>query len=134
MKKIEKNKKNILISLLLITPLLTNTIYAADANSKDGIGTILDRALVWVSFISVILMGLVFIGFLYGLFKMVTAKSDDKVKEAKAMIGWNLLALVAMAGVWSIVNVILGTFNVNNDNGTNLKVTPKVPIDQKYLN
>ena len=51
--------------------------------------------------------------FIYGVFKFV--RSDGKEKEAgKDIMVWGIVGLFIMVSVWGLVNILQGTFNLND--------------------
>ena len=53
--------------------------------------------------------------FLFGIFQFVTnAENEEKRTEGRNHILWGVIGLTIMIGVWTILNVILNTFNIKN--------------------
>lgn len=51
--------------------------------------------------------------FLWGVFKFV--RSEGKEKEAgKSMMVWGIVGIFVMVSVWGLVNILRGTFNLND--------------------
>jgi hypothetical protein len=51
--------------------------------------------------------------FLYGVFKFI--RSDGKEKETgKEFMVWGLVGIFVMVSVWGLVNILRGTFNLND--------------------
>ena len=121
-----KQTKVLFISFATImSPFMTYA--AATEQQGDNIKNLLGKLLHWIDMGGKLLMAVIFLAFLFGLFKLIRSSADDKVKEAKGAIGWNLLALVAMAGVWAAVNSFLVTFGLDKDSEiVNLPKTPWV--------
>ena len=63
--------------------------------------------------IIVLLFALAVAFFLYGVFQFISnADNEEKRTEGKNHIMWSIVGLVIMIGVWTILNVILSTFNI----------------------
>lgn len=62
--------------------------------------------------ITLIVSGAVVV-FLWGVFKFI--KSEGKEKEAgKDMMVWGIVGIFVMVSVWGLVNILRGTFNLDN--------------------
>lgn len=62
--------------------------------------------------ITLIVSGAVVV-FLWGVFKFI--KSEGKEKEAgKEMMVWGIVGIFVMVSVWGLVNILRGTFNLDN--------------------
>lgn len=61
----------------------------------------------------ILLFALALVYFLYGVFEFLSNQENEEKKTAgkKHMI-WGIVGLTIMMGVWFILNVILGTFNI----------------------
>ncbi len=70
-----------------------------------------------------IVMALAFLYFLYSVYEFITAKSDDKKKEAKGKLVYGLVALFVMASAWGIVKIIQNVTGAT-DNGPVQAVCP----------
>ncbi len=64
--------------------------------------------------------------FVYGLFQLFLAADDEKKEKAKNTVIWGVIALFVMVSVWGLVNILVGTFNLNN-NAQRLPDLPQVP-------
>lgn len=63
---------------------------------------------------------------LFGIVKtFFFQSSEDKRKEGKAFIGWGIVALFVMVSVWGLVNVLRGTFQLDNNN---IPAAPTIPV------
>ena len=63
----------------------------------------------------VLLFALATAFFLFGIFQFVTnAENEEKRTEGRNHILWGVIGLTIMIGVWTILNVILNTFNIKN--------------------
>jgi len=57
--------------------------------------------------------------FLWGMFQLVRA-GDDNREEARGYVTWAVIALFVMVSVWGLVNILVRSFNLNNQ-------TPNLP-------
>ena len=69
------------------------------------------------------LFALAVVYFLYGLLEFIgNGANDEKKTTGKSHMLWGVVGLTIMMGVWTILNVILNTFNIKNqidpENGT----------------
>lgn len=121
--------KKILSLLASITPaiILANEAPAGTAaRSVDGL-------LNWLIYIAgralplLILAALVL--FLFGIVKrfFLGGKEGADRAEAGKYILWGVVALFVMVSVWGLVNVLRGTFNLDNNN---VPTAPAVPVQQ----
>lgn len=62
---------------------------------------------------------------LYGIVKTFFFQStDEKRKEGKSFIINGIIALFVMVSVWGLVNILRGTFSLDNDN---VPLAPAIP-------
>lgn len=64
--------------------------------------------------------------FVYGLFQLFFADDTEKKDKAKNTVLWGVIALFVMVSVWGLVNILVGTFNLNNQ-AQRLPDLPQVP-------
>lgn len=64
--------------------------------------------------------------FVYGLFQLFLAADEEKKEKAKSTVIYGVIALFVMVSVWGLVNILVGTFNLNN-NTQRLPDLPAVP-------
>ncbi len=62
---------------------------------------------------------------LFGIVKTFFWASGEKREEGKSFIIWGIVALFVMVSVWGLVNVLRGTFQLDNNN---VPLAPAVPI------
>lgn len=118
--------KKILALLASFSPfalLAANESAAPVARTVDGL-------LNWVIYIAgralplLILAALVL--FLYGIVKrFFWGKDAADRNEAGKFILWGIVALFVMVSVWGLVNVLRGSFNLDN---ANIPVAPAIPV------
>jgi hypothetical protein len=115
--------------LLSLLALLSPAILFAQTTGQPVARTV-DGLLNWVIYIAsralplLILAALVL--FLYGIVKrFFWAKEGADRAEAGKFILWGIVALFVMVSVWGLVNVLRGSFNLDN---SNIPVPPAVPV------
>lgn len=103
-------KKLAYISAALFVPLLS----FAQINSVGDLGNTI-IGLINNVFVPV-LFAIAFIVFLFGVFQyFIQGGSDEEAKEkGKSLMLWGLIGFFVMVSVWGLVNIIRGTFNLNN--------------------
>ncbi len=96
-------------------PLLT---FAQSVNTIQSLGqTIID--LINTVFVPLI-FALAFVVFLWGVFQFFIAGAADEEKResGKSLMIYGLIGFFVMVSVWGLVNLLVGTFNLN-DTGIN---------------
>ncbi|MBU6430809.1 MAG: hypothetical protein KGJ58_00795 [Patescibacteria group bacterium] len=61
-----------------------------------------------------IIISIAIIWFVYNAFIYMVAADEEKKGEAKSKMIYGLIAIFVMVSVWGLVNVLKGTFNLNN--------------------
>ncbi|MBI3074667.1 MAG: hypothetical protein HYY92_00420 [Parcubacteria group bacterium] len=64
-----------------------------------------------LNIIAVVLVGLAFVVFLWGIYKYITTASLEGKAGAKETIIYGLIGLFVMLAAWGLVNILLGTFS-----------------------
>ncbi len=103
------------------------------AQTEVPIARTIDGLLNWVIYIAgralplLILAALVL--FLFGIVKRFFLGGKDGADRAEAgkYILWGVVALFVMVSVWGLVNLLRGSFNLDN---SNIPVAPAVPVQQ----
>lgn len=74
-----------------------------------------------------VLFAIAFIVFLWGAFQtfIVGATSDDAKEKGKSLMLWGLVGFFVMVSIWGLVNILTGTFSLNN-NAPIQPITPPV--------
>lgn len=73
-----------------------------------------------ITFINTIAVPLVFaisfIVFIWGVAEtfILGRGNEEKAAEGRSLIIWGIVGFVAMVAVWGLVNILLGSFNLNN--------------------
>jgi NADH:ubiquinone oxidoreductase subunit 2 (subunit N) len=65
-----------------------------------------------------LIFALAFIVFLWGVFQyFIAGASDEEKREAgKSLMIYGLIGFFVMVSVWGLVNLLVGTFNLNDSN------------------
>jgi cytochrome c biogenesis protein CcdA len=116
-------KKSLLSIFAAVTPVLALAQTAPVTRTVDGflnyVLYLAGRALPLLILAALVLL-------LYGIVKNFFFESgDEKRKEGKQFIIWGISALFVMVSVWGLVNVLRGTFQLDNDN---VPVAPAIPV------
>lgn len=116
--------KKILSLLILLTPAV---MFAEDP--AEGVARTVDGLLGWITGLAGRVLPLLILGalvlFLFGIVKRFFWGKDAADKsEAGKYILWGIVALFVMVSVWGLVNVLRGTFNLDN---ANIPLAPAVP-------
>jgi len=62
-----------------------------------------------------LLFALAVVFFLYGVFKfLANQENETKRTEGKMHMVWGVVGITVMLGVWTILNIILTTFNITD--------------------
>ncbi|MBU6323249.1 MAG: hypothetical protein KGI41_00155 [Patescibacteria group bacterium] len=107
-------KKLAYIGAGLFLPLLA---FAQISNASDLGNTIIGL----INNVAVpVLFAIAFIVFIFGVFRyFIQGASDEEAKEnGKSLMLWGLIGFFVMVSVWGLVNIIRGTFNLNNTAAT----------------
>lgn len=122
--------KKILSLLILLSPTVLlandpNTPAAGVARTIDGL---LDFSLRIAGRALPLLILAALVLFLFGIVKRFFWGKDAADKsEAGKYILWGVVALFVMVSVWGLVNVLRGTFNLDN---ANIPLAPAIPYQQ----
>ncbi len=119
--------KKILSLLAAISPALVL------AQTEAPIARTIDGLLNWIIYIAsralplLILAALVL--FLFGIVKRFFLGGKDGADRAEAgkFILWGIVALFVMVSVWGLVNLLKGSFNLDNNN---IPIAPTIPVQQ----
>lgn len=104
-------KKATIASLFVVTLLPS----LAHAQSQSGLFGLLDQANKLIGQLLPFVITLTLLVFLWGILKYVISGGDGTArKEAVGYIIWGLIALFVMVSVWGLVNILVRTFNPDN--------------------
>ena len=88
---------------------------AASDNVAKSLGTVGRGALTLASIVNVattIAVSLAFLFFFYNLYKYIKDVTPEGKEEAKARMGWALLAIIVITSLWGIIGYVRGAFGV----------------------
>lgn len=64
-----------------------------------------------------------FLIFIWNVVQYFIAGAGEKKEEAKNLIIYSVIGFFVMVGIWGLVNILLGTFNLNQ----NIPTLPQAP-------
>jgi uncharacterized membrane protein SpoIIM required for sporulation len=112
----QKLLKSGLIASVLLTPVIS---FAAANSNSSGIKNLLITASGVISDLTVIIIALAVLVFLWGVLQYVIAKDEDKQKEARSVMLYGIIAIFVMVSVAGLVNLLGDSLDLNK--------TPLVP-------
>ena len=90
----------------------TNVAYAA-SESVDAFVSNLDTLI--INPLIILLFGLAVVYFLYGVFQFISNPDSEEAKtKGKSHMIWGIVGIVIMMGVFTILNMIMSTFNIKD--------------------
>ena len=99
------------------------------AAQQAPIARTVDGLLAYLIYLGGRIMPLLILGalvlFLFGVVRTFFWNSGAGKEEGKSFILWGIVALFVMVSVWGLVNVLRGTFSLDNDN---VPLAPAVPV------
>ena len=104
-------KKIISIVSLYAFPLITFAAVGNFGDLVDVINGILNKILPIIIAIAVIY-------FVYNALMYMIAADEERKGEAKSKMIYGIVALFVMVSVWGLVNILKGTFNLDNTTPT----------------
>lgn len=114
------NLKKVGVSAFLFAPSL--------AFAQTEITDLLKNATIWVNSLTTIVVGLVFIYFIWGLIKYLTSGAEKK-DEAKSQMIYSILIMFVIFSIWGIINLLGGLIGADsNTNAIDLDI-PQVKND-----
>lgn len=94
-----------------MTWLFGNIAYASVDAFMANVGRLIINPLI------TLLFALAAAYFLYGVFQFIAnAQNDEKRTQGKSHMLWGVIGIVIMLGVWTILNIVLKTFNIDGIN------------------
>ncbi len=100
------NLKKVGISAVLFAPVI---VFA-----QGEITTLLSDAETWIQSITTIVVALVFIYFIWGLIKYLTAGAEKK-EEAKTQMIYSILIMFVIFSIWGIINLLGGLVGADDN-------------------
>ena len=61
-----------------------------------------------------LIFAVAFLVFIWGVFQYFIAKSEEAKENGKNLILYGLIGFFVMVSVWGLVNILVGTFSLNN--------------------
>lgn len=110
--------KSGLMSSVLLTPVLT---FAA---TNSGIKNLLVTASGVIADLTIIIIALAVLVFLWGVLQYVVAKDEDKQKEARGVMLSGIIAIFVMVSIAGLVNLLGDSLDLNKTPLT----PPSVPM------
>jgi len=116
-------KKSLLSIFTALVPVLSFAQNAPVARTIDGF---LDYILYLAGRALPLLILAALVLFLYGIVKTYFFKSDETSRaEGQKFVLNGIVALFVMVSVWGLVNILRGTFDLDNDN---IPLAPAIPV------
>ena len=89
----------------------TNMAYASVDSFVSNINRLIINPLI------ILLFGLAVVYFLYGIFEFISnQENEEKKTTGKNHMIWGIIGIVIMMGVFTILNIIMRTFNIKGIN------------------
>ncbi|MFA4975681.1 MAG: hypothetical protein WC577_03280 [Candidatus Paceibacterota bacterium] len=93
--------------VILIGLSLTKVAYASVDSFVSNVNELIINPLI------VFLFGLAIVYFLYGIFEFISnGENEEKKTKGKNHMMWGIIGIVIMMGVFTILNLIMDTFNI----------------------
>jgi len=87
--------------------LFTNIAYASVDSFVSNVNKLIINPLI------LLLFGLAVVYFLYGVFEFISnGENEEKKTTGKSHMIWGIIGIVIMMGVFTILNMIIKTFNI----------------------
>jgi uncharacterized membrane protein len=103
--------KKVIYGLMAFAPVL------ALAQGLGQADTLVQNIRSLINNIIPVLFGLAIIYFFWGLIKYIRAAGDPKAAaEGRSIMIWGVIALVVMVGVYGLINWVLSTTGLDNNN------------------
>lgn len=81
----------------------------------------------FINKVSVFIISLTLLLFLWGIFKLVASGKDSKERaEAKGYIVWGIIALAIMVSVWGLVNLVRSSFGLGGPANVQMPDFPSI--------
>lgn len=83
------------------------------------INVLLQQFIVFLNALAPFIIALTLLVFIWGLFRMVSGRSEEAFKEAKGTITFAIVALFIMVSVWGLVKILRTSINFGVDPSAN---------------
>lgn len=91
--------------------LFTNVAYADVNGFISNVNKLIINPLI------ALLFGLAVVYFLYGIFEFISNQENEEAKtKGKSHMIWGIIGIVIMMGVFTILDIIMNTFNITGIN------------------
>lgn len=113
---------------LLAAALMAPALAFAQENITEGLQGLGAEIITIINTVVVpLIFAIAFVAFLIGLLKVLGGKDEDR-KKAWEFIAISIVVLAVMVSVWGLVNLVLGTFDLDNaaPTGTELPSAPEI--------
>jgi len=91
--------------------LFTNVAYASVDSFISNVNKLIINPLI------IFLFALAVVYFLYGVFEFISNQDNEEAKtKGKSHMIWGVIGIVIMMGVFTILNMIINTFNIQGIN------------------
>lgn len=100
---------------------LGTALFAPYVAFGQSIGTLLSDAEGWIDSLTTIVVGLVFIWFIWGLIKYLLAGAEKK-DEAKSQMIYSVLIMFVIFSIWGIINLLGGLVGADDNTAINVDV------------
>ena len=88
--------------------LFTNVAYASVDSFVSNVNKFIINPLI------ILLFALAVVYFLYGVFEFISnQENEEKKTTGKSHMIWGIVGIVIMMGVFTILNIIMNTFNID---------------------
>jgi hypothetical protein len=101
--------KKVLLAAVLLMPAV------ASAQTVRNLEDVLNFVLRLISAVIPIIIALAVLVFIWGVFRYVVSSDEEAKAKGKNMILWGIVGLFVMVSVWGLVNILVNTFNLEQD-------------------
>ena len=96
---------------MFINIFFTNVAYASVDSFVSNVNKLIINPLI------LLLFGLAVVYFLYGVFEFISnGENEEKKTTGRSHMIWGIVGIVIMMGVFTILNMIMNTFNIEGIN------------------
>jgi hypothetical protein len=96
------------------------------ALAQTGAAEIIGKVSDILNMLIPLIIGLAVVYFIWGILKYVTAGEGDSKAEARSVMIYGIIAIFVMVSVWGLVNLLVGTFELDNTIPSDI---PQVPTN-----
>jgi len=110
-------KIGLAVSAYLLPVVAFGQTLSGRINNADSLVTFIKNL---IDTVIPIIIAIAVVYFLWGLFRLFTAADDEKKDKAKNTILYGVIALFVMVSIWGLVNILVGTFDLDTNAPSNL--------------